>query len=136
MQNMTIVDMVGRTMISVTPAEQGSEEISFVSSDGLRFLFYHSQDCCEGVAVEDVCGDLCDLIGSPITLAEEATSEDGKTIDPFTGAVCAVDYEDSQTWTFYKFSTIKGSVTVRWLGQSNGYYSERVDLAVTKIPAP
>ena len=119
-----IDSMIGMTMRGVSPASKGSEELVFTAEDGTTFRFYHGQDCCENVAIEDICGDLADLIGSPITQAEEVVSE--PDAEPKPG-----EYAESWTWTFYKFATVKGGVTVRWLGESNGYYSESVDLEVS-----
>ncbi len=90
------------------------------------FRFYHKQDCCENVTIESIVGDLQDLVGSPILLAEEVVSEnEGEALNK---------YDDSFTWTFYKFATIKGYVDVRWYGASNGYYSESVNLKFIALP--
>lgn len=108
-----ISEMLNKTFVEVK--EQGDEELVFTSDSGEKFIFYHSQDCCEYVHIEDIEGNLSDLEGSPLLQAEESSSD-----AEYAG--------ESGTWTFYKFATIKGYVTVRWLGTSNGYYSEGVSL--------
>ena len=111
-------DLIGKTL---TKAEQvGEDEIVFITDEGKRYKLYHSQDCCESVTVEDIVGDLSDLIGEPILIAEEVTSNENP-------AGVTKEYQDSFTWTFYKFATRKGYVDIRWYGESNGYYSEGVD---------
>lgn len=114
----SIEELVGRTL---TEIDKKDDEIIFTCDDGARYKMYHSQDCCENVMFEDVIGDLGDLIGSTILSASEDSSED-------TPEDISRDYEpESQTWTFYNLSTIKGHVTIRWYGESNGCYSEGVD---------
>ena len=111
-------DLQGVILTSVLGCEPGSEEVVFTTQAGDIYKMLHFQDCCESVALEDVCGDVADLIGMPILRAEERTSEDVIDGKP--------EYHESFTWTFYEIATNKGSVTLRWLGESNGYYSEEV----------
>lgn len=113
-------DLVGQTMASV---ENKGDELVFTTAEGKSFKLYHSQCCCESVSIESLVGDLADLVGEPLLVAEESTS--GEHPEGYT----AEEYEGSFTWTFYKFATRKGYVDVRWFGESNGYYSESVDFS-------
>lgn len=116
-------DLLGKTLAAVE-AEVGGEQVRFTTIEGLNYYLFHSQSCCERVSIEDIAGDLSDLVGSPIGLAEESTSDTNpEGVEP--------EYQDdSFTWTFYKLATLKGYVTIRWYGESNGYYSESVDFAL------
>jgi hypothetical protein len=116
-------ELFGKTIIRIDPMDSFGDELTFVTDTGHRYTQWHDQDCCEQVSIEEVIGDMEDLIGSPILLAEEVSSRDGK---PDDATWKAGEYDESYTWTFYKLSTIKGSVTIRWFGSSNGYYSEGV----------
>lgn len=116
---MEFKDLIGKTLTSVENID--NEELVFTVSKSKKYKLYHDQDCCEDVRIEDVIGDLNDLVGSPIVMAEEATSEENPE------DITKDNEHDSFTWTFYKLATVKGYVTVRWYGESNGYYSESVD---------
>ena len=109
----------GKTLVKV---EELDDEIVFTCSDGDTYFMHHIQDCCESVYVEDVCGDWEDILNTPI-LSAYAESNCG---DPLN------DCDESNTWTFYSIYTIKGSITIRWYGTSNGYYSEDVSFCKSK----
>lgn len=125
-KEITIESFLNKTFVEIIREEDYSR-ITFIDENKTKYIMYHEQDCCESVYIEDIEGDLDDLIGTPILQAEEVENEeyedawlkqrkdDGNSIDCYT-------------WTFYKLATIKGYVTIRWLGESNGYYSERVDM--------
>lgn len=114
-QGAKIEELIGKTFFKVYVGK-GKDELVFETQAGDKYVFYHEQDCCEDVKVEDICGELSHLVGSPINIALESTSEGSD------------EKSDSFTWTFYIFATAKGYVTVRWFGESNGCYSESVNL--------
>lgn len=109
--------------------ERGKEDTSHEESilfwvgdeEKPRYKLYHDQDCCEHVYIESVVGDLQDLVGAPILLAEVVYKDDTKK----DADDC---YNESATWSFFKFATRKGYVDIRFHGSSNGYYSETATL--------
>ncbi len=97
----------------------GDDVITFIC-DNIVYLMYHVEDCCESVTVDDIVGDINDLIGSEIIRAEESTSNTDEPSEK-------IEVDDSYTWTYYKIATKKGYVDIKWFGTSNGYYSEVVE---------
>lgn len=108
-------DLVGKTITKIVGAEEDSKEILFFCDDGCIYRMFHEQDCCEEVRVEDICGDPGRLIGRKV-VKSEAVTQKGNSYDV-----------DSYTWTFYHICTGGGFLSIRWFGNSNGYYSEEVN---------
>lgn len=121
----------------------GGDELWFETFDGDTYKMLHQQDCCENVTLEEIIGDLEDLINTPIIEARASADSNRQQAeldlinDDDERLMLLLKSEpkpeplycdDSMTWTFYIFRTIKGTVTLRWFGTSNGYYSERVDI--------
>lgn len=117
--------MVGQVFDKVYTRDD--DELVFENDENI-VRFYHDQECCEGVEIDEIIGDLNDLIGSPIVSAKERISDENPE-------GVTKECQDSFTWTFYEFATNKGSVTVRWYGESNGYYSESVDFYLIRKAA-
>lgn len=133
-------DLAGLTLAAINVRRSNADSryrdqdsIEFIATNGDRFVMTHQRECCECVQIEDICGDLNDLIGLPLYLAEEVSSPNtipeglSNPSDRLPWNDGYGSYPDTFTWTFYKLATIKGAVTIRWYGESNGYYSEKVD---------
>lgn len=110
----SIEELLGKTIVSIDGAEEGSEEITIRTSDDKVYSMLHLQDCCENVRLEEIVGDPNKLVGDPVLQAEESSEEGDESYG-------------TSTWTFYRIATVNGHVVLRWLGESNGYYSESVD---------
>ena len=111
--NAQFEDLIGKTLTKVAKKNLDTE-IHFTTTDGAEYKMHHLQDCCESVEIESIVGELDDLVGSPILVAEESSDHN------------ETDGGDER-WTFYKIATVKGWVDIRWYGSSDGYYSTSVD---------
>ena len=105
-------EMVGKTFSHISVNEH-KDEMIFHGEESYKF--YHEQDCCELIEIEDIDGDV-DAKNFRLCTAEEVSRSSGGA-----GGL------DSATWTFYRFRGPNFNLVVRWGGYSNGYYSESVD---------
>ncbi len=118
--NCKFEEIKGKILTEIIISEN-KDEIIFICKDNSKYRLFHDQECCENVTIEDICGDMENLKDTPILLAEKIVDNSKSfTVNEYE------DEENSHTWTFYKLSTIKESVTIRWYGESTGYYSEEV----------
>ena len=118
----TYTEFSGKTIQEIRGCKKHSDEVTIMFTDGSCLKFYHRQDCCETVELED-----CDiipewLIDSKIISIEERISRSGEGVKPLNS--CAASY----TWSFYVIKTSSSTLVLRWYGESNGWYSETVDI--------
>ena len=114
-----ISEMVGKT-VDVITVDKDSNIIEFAFRNGDIYRMLHVQDCCEDVYIDDINGDVESFRGQVILSAVESSN---------------VDYTrdlDGQTWTFYRIACNRDFMVIRWIGTSNGYYSESVDIVKIK----
>ena len=127
-QEVDIKELVGHAF-SKTEVNEDSTSVTFYGMAGQPlFLMTHRQDCCESVWLAEVVGEWNDLLGTPLFVAECVSNHENPRDKLNEDDDAYWDAVDSETWTFYKLTTMKGSVTLRWYGTSNGYYSEGVSI--------
>ena len=120
---MNIQELAGKKIVAIDIVDDPKKdhEIRIEIEGGRVFRFYHNQDCCESVRIaapKDGDGSLLSLIGKEIReVTQEEDRDDGTDTD-----------YDSWTKTTITFRTDSETVVSRWIGESNGYYSEDVDL--------
>jgi hypothetical protein len=118
-------DLLGKTLIKID-IDYNNDKITFHCNNETVYQLFHQHDCCESVTIDDIVGDLEDLLENPITLAEEVSNYE-PTSEEDIKRTEEINRWGSCTWTFYKLATVKGYVDIKWFGESNGYYSESVD---------
>ena len=108
--------LVGEVLDAVD-IDREKDQILLTTRSGRNFLVYHKQNCCETVAISGQDGSFDKLIGKPIVEARDITVD---TSEEAAGS--------SQTTTILVFRVDDQTVISRWIGDSNGYYSESVDI--------
>ena len=93
--------------------------IMLTTESGRVVKVFHDQDCCEHVYIDGFDGDMQSLVGKVLIEVEQKEFDKG---DPPPN-----EYSESWTRTELRFRVDDATVISRWIGTSNGYYSEDVD---------
>lgn len=106
------ITTISRTIAEIEGVRRGSDKIVFTCSDDTKWVMYHNKACSQcdvDVWLEDICGDMADLIGSPVVRAEVSTSRWIRDTDSHLNFHDKHDKrKDRFTWTFYILGTAHG----------------------------
>ena len=114
-------ELEGQTVKELHIEEDGSEV--HIKTETHDFYLYHAQDCCEWVRVVEVDGVPDNIIGQRITFSEQDNRPGTRTIVN----------DESHTWTSFELRTNDHCLRFYFLGESNGYYGETVNIKKSKI---
>lgn len=116
----TLADILNQVCVG---HELRDDALILVFENGAVMKMHHQQQCCESVWLEDINGDLDDLLNTPLLVCDERVNT-------------VATKKKEGTWTFYTLRSLKGSIDLRWFGTSNGYYSEKaeIDVHLPKTP--
>jgi hypothetical protein len=114
------IDVIKDGKLNNDTPSQERDRITIYTKCGHEVSFLHNQQCCEQVWIDDIMPDIQILVGCEILKCEKNTVETGNKYTDF----------ETQTATFYKIASISGWVDIVWRGESNGYYSEGVDVEI------
>ena len=112
----SICDLIGKRIATI---ENVGGSLVFNTTGGC-YVMNPDADDESRIWLEDICGDVNDVIGPTIVFAEEISNSEwpGDVPKEFCYETC--------TWTFYRIATQNGMIIIRWCGTSNGYNSEAV----------
>lgn len=99
---------------------EDQDQILLTTESGRQFLLTHDQDCCELVRIEGTDGEWSQLFGKVI---EDVSWREKHT---------ETDEDESRTDTTLAFKVNDATVISRWIGTSNGCYSESVNIKELK----
>lgn len=110
-------ELNGKVISKIEGLEKWSDEVRIFTECGNEYLFYNDQDHAS-IRLEDF-EISANSLNSALIISAQMVSNKGIDKKPS-------EYSESWIWTFYKIETNKGGLWMRWLGESNGYYSEHV----------
>lgn len=111
-----LTDLIGKTFDTVELLEI-DKGLKFSNKEE-SWTLTHVQECCESVNLIDFDTKDLNILSNATILDAEERSEDEV-------------YENSEymhKWTFYSFATTKGTVDLRFYGESSVYYGIGVSL--------
>lgn len=111
--------LAGKTL---TTYRYDGENGLFLTFGDETYVMRHDQSCCEKVSLETSANEMDALVGQKIHHAY-VNARQSERLDKHG------NLDGTMTWTFYVLQGGTSCVVLRWVGSSNGYYSEEVDFS-------